>query len=116
MVPLDDPVYDRSRAISQLAGDEALFSAIAAVFVAECDSYCASLEAALASGKPVELRREAHSVKSTLASFSCESGRVLAQRLENLASSGSFDGASEMTAEVVAVMRRLATALEAATN
>ena len=51
MAHLDDSVYDRSRAISQLAGDEALFSAIAAVFVAECDSYCASLEAALASGK-----------------------------------------------------------------
>ena len=51
MAHLDDPVYDRSLAISQLAGDETLFSAIAAVFVAECEGYCAALEAALAKGE-----------------------------------------------------------------
>ena len=116
MAQLDDPVYDRSLAISQLAGDETLFSAIAAVFVAECEGYCAALEAALASANSVDLRREAHTAKSMLASFSCESGRVLAQRLENLAASGSLDGASEMTAAVIAVMRRLASALESTPN
>ena len=112
MTRVVDPVYDRSLAIDQLAGDEPLFSAIAAVFVAECDSYCAALEAALASGNLVDLRREAHSAKSTLASFGCESGRTLAQRLENLAASGLLDGVPKMTAELVAVMRRLASALE----
>lgn len=69
MAQLDDPVYDRSLAISQLAGDETLFSAIAAVFVAECEGYCAALEAALASANSVDLRREAHTAKSMLASF-----------------------------------------------
>ena len=112
MSHVDEPVYDRSLAIEQLAGDESLFSAIAGVFGAECDNYCVALEAALASGNLVDLRREAHSAKSTLASFGCESGRMLAQRLENLAASGLLDGISEMTAELVAEMRRLAIALE----
>ena len=112
MSHVNEQVYDRSLAIEQLAGDESLFSAIAGVFVAECESYCAALEVALASGNLVDLRREAHSAKSTLASFGCESGRTLAQRLENLAASGHLDGIPEMTVALVTVMRRLAIALE----
>lgn len=112
MPRIDESLYDRTMAINQLAGDEALFAAIAGVFVAECGGYCAALEAALASGNLADLRREAHTVKSMLASFACEGGRELAQQLENLAASGILDGAREMTAELVLVMKRLAGALE----
>lgn len=112
MLSIDEPLYDRAAAIGQLAGDESLFAAIAGVFVAECDGYCAALEAALASGNLADLRREAHTVKSMLASFACESGRALAQRLENLAASGRLDDAPGMTAELMSVMKRLSRALE----
>lgn len=112
MARVDESLYDKARAIEQLAGDEALFAAIAGVFVAECGGYCTALEAALASGSLADLRREAHTVKSTLASFACEGGRVIAQRLESLAASGSLIGAPEMTAELTSVMKRLAGALE----
>lgn len=108
----DDPVYDRSRAIQQLDGDEALFGEIAAVFRAECEGYCRALETALASGNVVDLRREAHTVKSVLASFACEAGRELARRLELLTAEGSLDGAAGITAELVWAMRRLAGVLE----
>ena len=112
MPRINEPLYDRARAIEQLAGDEALFAAIAGVFVGECGGYCAALETALASGNLADLRREAHSVKSTLASFACEGGRALAQHLESLAASGLPNGAPEVTAELVSVMKRLAGALE----
>lgn len=106
-----EPVYDRSLALAQLDGDESLFAAIAAVFVAECAGYCAALEAALAAGDPVALRREAHTTKSMLASFAFEPGRALALRLEEVAATGRLDGAAELTAELGDAMWRLAAAL-----
>lgn len=108
----DEPIYDRSQAIQLLGGDEVLFGEIAAVFRAECEGHCRALETALASGNAVDLRLEAHTVKSVLASFACEAGRDLARRLELLTAEGSLDGADGMTAELVSVMRRLAGGLE----
>jgi len=112
----NQPVYDRSLAIQQLNGDETLFVEIAAVFRAECEGYCTALASALASGDASELRREAHTVKSMLASFACEVGRDRALRLEQLAAEGSFDGAAGLTAELVSAMRSLAEALETETG
>ena len=57
------------------------------------------------------LRREAHTVKSMLATFSYEAGRLLALRLEELAASGNFDGAQALTDELVAAVKRLVAAL-----
>jgi HPt (histidine-containing phosphotransfer) domain-containing protein len=104
-------VYDRAQALERLAGDAALFAEMAGMFVAESETYCRALESALASGDAACLRREAHTVKSLLATFSYEAGRELALRLEHLASSGSLDGAAALTAEVVAAVRRLGVAL-----
>ena len=112
MAGSDEPVYDRDKALEQLNGDASLFAEISAVFVAECDAYCAALEAALASGEPCELRREAHTIKSMLATFACEGGRGLASRLEEMAASGSLEATSGMVADLVLAVRRLAGALE----
>jgi HPt (histidine-containing phosphotransfer) domain-containing protein len=107
------PLYDREKALAQIDGDAALFAEIAAVLAAEGESYCAALETALASGDTAGLRREAHTVKSVLASFACEGGRELAWRLEEQAASGSLDGAPERVAELVAVVRQLMAELAA---
>lgn len=112
----DGAVYDRGKALEQLGGDEALFGDVSAVFIAECESYCTALEAVLADGDVAMLRLEAHTVKSVLASFACEAGRELAQRLEHLAASGSIEGADSMTSDLVAAMRRLAVALKKETR
>ena len=112
MQGIDVPVYDRNRALEQLDGDAALLAEISAVFVAECDTSCCALEAALDSGDAVELRREAHTVKSTLATFASEGGRVLASELEARAATGVLEGAPGMVAELVLEIRRLAGALE----
>ncbi len=103
----DEPLYDREMALAQIDGDVALFAEIVAVLGEEGEAYCAALEAALASGDAARLRREAHTVKSVLASFACERGRELAWRLEELAASGSLDGASERVEELVSVIRQL---------
>ena len=107
------PLYDREKALAQIDGDVALFAEIVAVLAAEGDNYCAALETALASGDTAELQREAHTVKSVLASFACERGRELAWRLDELAASGSLDGAPQQLAELVSVLRRLMAELAA---
>lgn len=108
----DGTVYDRAKALEQLGGDESLFAEISAVFIGECEGYCSAVESVLAEGDVTAVQREAHTVKSVLASFACEAGRELAARLEQLAASGRLDGADAMAAELAAAMRRLKTVLE----
>jgi len=105
-------LFNRAEAVERLGGDEELFANVASLFVAESAGYCRALEAALAAVDAAALQREAHTVKSMLATFSYEAGRELAMRLEHLAALGSLDGAADLTAEVVAAVRRLAEALE----
>lgn len=104
---LYNQLYNRAEALERLGGDEELFADVVSMFVAESESYCSALEAALLSADAAVLRREAHTVKSMLATFSYEAGRELAMRLEHLAATGNLDGADSLTSEVVAAVRRL---------
>jgi len=105
-------LYNRAEAIERLGGDEALFVSVAGMFIASSAGYCTALEAAVQAADMAALRREAHTVKSMLATFSYETGRVLALRLEELAASGNADGARSLTDEVIAAVKRLVEALE----
>jgi len=109
----EQPLYDRREAIERLGGDAPLFVAMAAMFVAESAGYCQALAAALANADAVELRLQAHTMKSLLATFSFEPGRLLAQRLEDLAAGGDIAGAAALTDEVSGAVVRLADALAA---
>ena len=104
----DSPIYDRADAIARLEGDEALFAEMAKMFEAECESYCEALKTALDSGDAATLRREAHTMKSLLATFSFEDGRALALELEEMGARGDLDGARELTGRVLAAARALA--------
>lgn len=103
--------FDRAAAIAMLDGDEPLFAEMVEVFLAECPVYCQGLETAQAAGDAETLQREAHTVKSVLAAFGCESGRALAERLEQQAAAGDATGTGPLTAEVIAVVGKLAAAL-----
>ena len=106
-----DSIYDRADALSRLDGDEELFASVVQIFVSEHMSYCQALEAALAASNAAELRREAHSLKSMLATFSFASGVAQALALENLAATGDLTGAVELTGRVIAATLELAGAL-----
>ena len=101
-------LYDRAEALERLGDDETLFASVAAMFVEDSEGYCLALETALASGDAAVLRREAHTVKSMLATFSFQSGREQAMQLESLAATGSLEGAARLTADVVGAVRALA--------
>jgi histidine phosphotransfer protein HptB len=101
-------LYNRAEALERLDGDEELWGTLAGLFVAESDGYCEALAAALAVADVAVLRREAHTVKSMLATFSYEAGRELAVRLECLTANGSLDGAATLTQELIDAVSRLA--------
>jgi len=109
-------LYKRAEAVARLGGDEALFGSVAKLFIANSDEYCVALEAAMRAANAVVLRREAHTVKSMLATFSCTTGTALAQRLEDLAATGNLDGAPALTDEVVVAVKRLVEALASETS
>lgn len=104
-------IYDKNEALQRLEGDEELFADMAKMFVDDTDAYCAALEEALKSGDAAAVRREAHTLKSLLATFSYEAGRMLAEHLEHLVAGGSLDSAPALVKEVLAATRRLSEAL-----
>ncbi len=113
------PLYDRGEAVLRFDGDASLFAEMAALYVAESDAYGAALAAALAAAKAggatsaQALQREAHTMKSVFATFSCESGRLLALRLEQTAAAGRLEDVEALTEEVAAALAALAQALAA---
>lgn len=112
----ESPRFNKDEALARLGGDESLFAEVASMFVTQSESYCLALERALNAGDTAALQREAHTVKSLLATFSFEAGRELAMRLEHLAAAGRLDGAAALTAEVVAAVRQLVELLQEASS
>ena len=108
-----DIVFDRAVALERLGGDEELLASVAGLFVEEAAIYRQALVNALESGDAAVLQREAHSVKSVLATFAFEAGRESAMQLEQLAASGDLDSADALTAEVIAALGALSEALKA---
>lgn len=88
---------------------------MADMFIAECDAYCRGLETALAARMRRRCGDEAHTLKSVLATFSCETGRAfLAQQLEQQAAGGCLEGAEALSRQVIVAARALAAAALAA--
>jgi HPt (histidine-containing phosphotransfer) domain-containing protein len=81
------------------------------MFVADCASYCNALTQAMAAADAPTLQREAHTIKSLLATFSEDEGTALAQQLEDRAKRGNLAGADEMAAALVLAVKGLAEAL-----
>ena len=103
-------MYDRADALMRLGGDEELLSNVSQLFVAESDLYCQALHRAMTDAQ--SLRREAHTVKSMFATFSCEAGRAQAAQLEQLAASGQMAGAAQRVAALVATIRQFSAVLD----
>lgn len=103
--------YNHAEALERLGGDAELLANVARLFIAESEDYCRALELALALADAAGLQREAHTVKSILATFSCESGRLRAFELERLGAAGHFGGAAALVAEISLIVRALAKAL-----
>jgi CheY-like chemotaxis protein/HPt (histidine-containing phosphotransfer) domain-containing protein len=91
-----------------VGGDEAL-DEVLTTFLEDTERILAALEADIGDGKADEVRRHAHSLKSTAASFGATVLSDLCRRLEELAHGGALEGAGDLAkgiAEEFARVRR----------
>ena len=84
-------LLNKNAILESMGGDDELFTDMAHMYIEEHTNYCDNLSLALSKNNPEALRREAHTLKSLLATFADEDGRKLAIAVEQLAKSGLVD-------------------------
>lgn len=104
-------VLDKDSILERLGGDEEIFAMMVDMFLQDIDSNCAALAAALASGDAVRLRREAHTVKGLLATFSDDAGAEAALAIELQAKLGEVDAQADAVKELERRLREVAAVL-----
>jgi HPt (histidine-containing phosphotransfer) domain-containing protein len=98
----DPPVIDPAAfdALSETTGGDPEFLAeLIDTFLTDGVDLLATLDAALAAGDAVALRRAAHSLKSNGATFGATALSALAQRLEELGKATELAGAGTLIAQ-----------------
>ena len=106
-------VLDKASILDRLGGDEEIFAMMVDMFVQDIDTNCDALNAALASGDASVLRREAHTVKGLLATFSDDAGAAEAGVVEKQASQGIVAAQAVAVAGLLQRMRDVAAVLSA---
>lgn len=103
-----DPfVLNRKSILDRLGGDEEIFAMMLDMYLQDVDSNCA----ALASGDPAALKREVHTVKGLLATFSDDDGAAEALAVEQKAKHGEAAGLERAVAALQARLREVAVVL-----
>ena len=78
---VNKPVFDHAAALERI-GDAEVLQNVAAMFVASAPTDIRALEAALATGDWLALRRVAHTLKGLFATFAASDGEQAARELE----------------------------------
>lgn len=106
-------VLDKASILDRLGGDEEIFAMMVDMFVQDVGSNCDALAAALASGEATVLRREAHTVKGLLATFSDDAGAAEASAVEQRALDGKVADQAAAVAGLQQRLREIAAVLSA---
>lgn len=106
-------VLDKAAIMDRLGDDQEIFAVMADTFLQEVDHFRARLGAALAAGDASTLRREAHTAKSMLATFTDESGAALALDIETQAKGGDCTGLEDKVAALQVRLQAVAAAVRA---
>lgn len=107
-------VLNRQNILERLGGDEEIYTMMLDMYLQEVGANCASLAAAIASGQTADIRREAHTIKGLLATFSDDSGAAAAYVVEQQAKAGDMNGLAAAAARLETRMREVAAVLAAA--
>jgi PAS domain S-box-containing protein len=105
---LEREALDRLR--ETVGGDEPL-AELTRTFLADSERLLSELRESVEAGRTEEIRRHAHTLKSTSASFGASELSRLCRRLEDLALRESLDGATALLAEIQAAFARVRTEL-----
>ena len=92
---------DMDQALEAVAGDAELLRDVASAFLQECPTLVTALNQAVDNGNGDELKRTAHTLKSSLNMFGAEQATVLAKRLEEMGRSDHLDGAQTTVDQIL---------------
>jgi HPt (histidine-containing phosphotransfer) domain-containing protein len=84
--------FSREVALVKMGGDEDLLREVLTAFLDACDETVGAVEVAVMAGNPAELRRAAHTLKGSVATFSSGPVYETALALERSGRDGSMDG------------------------
>jgi len=95
-----DKVFDKDAALAMIDGDRELFSELIGLFMTESVELLNQIQEAIAQRNAKLLERAAHSLKGSVAAFSAESARRVAQTLEGMGAKGDFDQAEAVASDL----------------
>jgi CheY-like chemotaxis protein len=96
-----------------VGGEPALLGELIDSFLEEAPPLVDTLRQALEQGDAAELRRAAHTIKSSSNDFGATTLAELCQELETMGKAGTLDGAAELVAQVEHECEQVSAALEA---
>jgi DNA-binding NarL/FixJ family response regulator len=103
-------IPDALARLRETLGDDDLAEVMEA-FITETDALLPELHRAVAEGRTADARRQAHSLKGTSAALGEDTLSALTRRLEELAASGSLDGADDLLSAIETEYGRVRTEL-----
>ncbi len=109
----DGPAFDREAALERVGGDGELLVEIAGLFLEEAPVLLAQLRDALARNDASALERAAHSLKSSVGTFSAASAQESARVLETMGRENDLANAPKILARLEEQVARLDQALRA---
>jgi len=98
--------------LESMGGDQEFLGELLATYFEDAPQLIAAMQAALAAGEAEELRRAAHSLKSTSATFGAMDLSAKCKDLEMMAKSGALEGAEAQIAVVATEYERAKAELE----
>lgn len=109
----DEFVLDQASILGRLGGDEEIYAMMVDLYLDHVDNNCAALTAAFNDGDTTVLRREAHTIKGLLASFSDHAGVTVALYVEQMAQQGDIAALGEAVAGLKQRLREVGAVLSA---
>lgn len=101
-------VLDKASILERLGGDEEIYAMMVDMYLQDVDSNCNALSNAFEAGDPEVLRREAHTIKGLLATFSDNVGADEAHRIEMQAKTGQLAGLGDAVQGLMNRLREVA--------
>lgn len=108
----EQQVVDLDRALSRVAGDEAMLRELAEIFLQESPGWVSRVEEAANEGDAEALFRAAHDIKGSTEVFGADSAVKTAKQLEKMGRQKNLEGADEMVGALKAEMVWVRQALE----
>jgi CheY-like chemotaxis protein/HPt (histidine-containing phosphotransfer) domain-containing protein len=91
-LPASSQVWDRTKALAHLDGDEVLLSELLDVFLEEAPKQIGAMRRAIADGDVSALEKAAHTLKGELGYFGLEETAAKARSIEDFAHQGELKG------------------------